>query len=181
MNECKRNILPAEEKPLNLNSLSYLTNVFLCLLLSSLFISRKTRSTHWQLIKKQNPIMSVFFFFAQNWKLQQFECLLWQQQIPSAVRPPGGKEEHLSTCCFAAEAHLAAWLTLDVPLDLASVLQAQSLVQLLQDHLQLLDLSHGGQGDLVHRQVDARKPGCKQQQQQKKRHHEGQMTSWSAA
>lgn len=109
-----------------------------------------------------------FFFFAQNWKLQQFECLLWQQQIPSAVRPPGGKEEHLPTCCFAAEAHLAAWLTLDVPLDLASVLQAQSLVQLLQDHLQLLDLSRAGQGDLVHRQVDARKPGCKQQQQQKK-------------
>lgn len=57
MNNCKRNM---EEKPSN--SFLFLTNVYLCFLLNSLFISRKTHSTHWQLIKKQNPIMSVFFF-----------------------------------------------------------------------------------------------------------------------
>lgn len=62
--------------------------------------------------------------------------------------------EHLMTCCFVAESEqLAAWLTFDVPLDAAAVLQAQSLVQLLQDHLQLVDLSHAGQGHLLHRQV----------------------------
>lgn len=49
MNECKRNISGVER---SLNSLSYLTNVFLCLLLCSLLFSRKTRSTHWHLISR---------------------------------------------------------------------------------------------------------------------------------
>lgn len=48
-----------EEK--QLNCLLFLTNVYLCFLLMSWFISRKTHSTHWQLIKKQNPIKSVIF------------------------------------------------------------------------------------------------------------------------
>lgn len=156
MNNCKSNL---EDESLNSNALLYLTNVYLCFLLSSLFISRKTDSTHWQLIKERRT-QSCFPPLLRA-------PTLWESAVatphPVGCLTPGGKEEHLLNCRCAAEHHLTAWLTFDIPLNLDSILQAQNLVQLLYDHLQLVDLRLAGQGYLIHGQVDTWKSACKQQ------------------
>jgi len=104
-----------------------------------------------------------------------------RNRTPSCLSPPksltAGVSQHgtlerapnpvvIQSCCqnrtfvaFVAEAH-AAWLTFDVPLDLAVVLQAQSLVQLLQDQSQLAYLSRAGQRHLLHGHIHPGQPGC---------------------
>lgn len=73
--------------------------------------------------------------------------------------------EHLSTCgCCVGEGRSAAWLTFDVPFDLAAVLQAQSLVQLLQNHFQFADLRGAGQRYLLDRQVHTGQTGWRNQE-----------------
>lgn len=85
-----------ENELLNSNCLLYLTNVYLCFARSSLFISRKTHSTHWQLIKKQNPIR----FFAQSSNSLSVCCGSARSRRLSDARREGGTFVDLLICCW---------------------------------------------------------------------------------
>lgn len=85
-----------------------------------------------------------------------------QRSLPMKhrVQSVGGLWELPNFCCLSL---VAVWLTFAIPLEPAAVLRAQLLVQLLQDQFQLVDLSGAGQGDLLHRNVNASQPGCTNQ------------------
>lgn len=103
---------------------------------------------------KQNPTVPFDFIYAKipHSLWHPLACTRSMLYLEVAARQIAFND--LLCWCFVAESEqLAAWLTFDVPLDAAAVLQAQSVVQLLQDYLQLVDLSHAGQGHLLHGQV----------------------------